>query len=47
MPAGTITIASVLKNGGYNTACIGKWGLGYPGSVSTPDKMGFDFLLWL
>jgi arylsulfatase len=43
MPAGTITIASVLKNGGYNTACIGKWGLGYPGSVSTPDKMGFDF----
>jgi len=43
MPSGTVTIASVLKNAGYATACIGKWGLGYPGSVSTPDKVGFDF----
>lgn len=43
MPEGTVTVASRLKIAGYTTACIGKWGLGYPGSVSTPDKMGFDF----
>lgn len=43
MPAGTVTIATVLKNAGYATACIGKWGLGYPGSESTPEKVGFDF----
>ncbi len=40
---GTITIPKLLKDGGYKTACIGKWGLGYPGSVSTPNKVGFDF----
>ena len=32
-----------MKQAGYTTACIGKWGLGYPGSASTPNKMGFDF----
>lgn len=43
MKEGTITIPAVLQREGYKTACIGKWGLGYPGSVSTPNKMGFDF----
>ena len=43
LPAGTFTLASMLKEAGYSTACIGKWGLGYPGSESTPNKMGFDF----
>ncbi len=43
LPAGTITFPSVLQKGGYKTACIGKWGLGYPGSEGTPNKMGFDF----
>lgn len=43
LPAGTITIPSVLKQAGYTTGCIGKWGLGYPGSEGTPNKMGFDF----
>ena len=43
LPAGTFTLASMLKEAGYSTACIGKWGLGYPGSDSTPNKMGFDF----
>lgn len=32
-----------LKEAGYVTGCVGKWGLGYPGSVSMPNKMGFDF----
>lgn len=43
MPLGTITIATTLQASGYATACFGKWGLGYPGSLSTPNKMGFDF----
>ncbi|MFV0580527.1 MAG: arylsulfatase [Parabacteroides gordonii] len=41
--AGTVTIPSLLKDAGYTTGCIGKWGLGYPGSEGTPNKMGFDF----
>lgn len=40
---GTSTIASLLKQTGYETGCIGTWCLGYPGSTSTPLKMGFDF----
>lgn len=43
MPASTITLAQQLKSAGYTTACIGKWGLGSPGSVSEPNAMGFDF----
>ncbi len=43
VPAGTIMIPRKLKEAGYTTACIGKWGLGFPGSASTPNKMGFDF----
>ncbi|RHU25308.1 MULTISPECIES: arylsulfatase [Parabacteroides] len=43
VPANTIMIPRKLKEAGYATACIGKWGLGWPGSESTPNKMGFDF----
>lgn len=43
MSEGTQTIAHVFQNAGYKTACIGKWGLGAPGSVSEPNKMGFDY----
>lgn len=43
VPANTIMIPRKLKEAGYTTACVGKWGLGYPGSASTPNKMGFDF----
>lgn len=42
MPAGTFTVAGMLHNAGYATGCFGKWGLGYPGSVSDPTKVGFD-----
>lgn len=43
IPASSFTIPQMFKQKGYATACIGKWGLGYPESESTPNKMGFDF----
>jgi arylsulfatase A-like enzyme len=43
MPVDTFTVAHLMHNAGYATGLIGKWGLGYPGSTSTPDKMGFDY----
>ena len=43
MPADTFTVAHLMKKAGYVTGTIGKWGLGKPDSVSTPDKMGFDY----
>lgn len=36
------TITHLFKEAGYNTGLFGKWGLGYEGSVATPNKMGFD-----
>ena len=39
----TFTIASMLRQSGYKTACIGKWGLGGPGSTGIPGNQGFDF----
>ena len=40
---GTPTIASMMREAGYSTAMIGKWGLGGPGSGSAPNDMGFDY----
>ncbi|MBR4120110.1 MAG: arylsulfatase [Bacteroidales bacterium] len=42
MQEGTYTVASLMKDEGYTTGIFGKWGLGYPRSVSTPNAMGFD-----
>jgi arylsulfatase A-like enzyme len=42
LPAGTPTVASILKDAGYATACIGKWGLGMFDSTGSPLKNGFD-----
>jgi len=42
IPADSQTIAKLLKRAGYATACIGKWGLGYPGSEGDPNNQGFD-----
>lgn len=36
------TVAEVLQDVGYATACIGKWGLGGPGSEGHPRNQGFD-----
>ncbi len=40
---GTATIGTILKNSGYTTGAIGKWGLGGPGSTGEPNRQGFDF----
>lgn len=42
MPADTFTAAHLFRQAGYATGIFGKWGLGYPGSVSDPLNMGFD-----
>ena len=42
MPADTVTVAHLMQKAGYRTGLFGKWGLGAPGSVSEPLKMGFD-----
>ena len=40
---GTFTLAHMLRDAGYATAAIGKWGLGGPGSVGEPNNHGFDY----
>ena len=42
MPADTVTMAHLFQKAGYATGLFGKWGLGAPGSVSEPLRMGFD-----
>ncbi|MGD0089496.1 MAG: arylsulfatase [Planctomycetota bacterium] len=42
LPAGTVTLARLLKQLGYATAAVGKWGLGPVGSEGDPLKQGFD-----
>ncbi|WP_152052131.1 arylsulfatase [Tautonia marina] len=37
-----VTVAEALKAAGYQTALIGKWGLGEPDSTGVPNKQGFD-----
>ena len=36
------TFPKLLHDAGYQTAMIGKWGVGGPATESTPNKMGFD-----
>ncbi|OUW16837.1 MAG: N-acetylgalactosamine-6-sulfatase [Opitutales bacterium TMED158] len=38
-----VTVAELLKEAGYATGQIGKWGLGGEGTTGTPNKKGFDF----
>ncbi len=42
LPAGTKTIGHVFQENDYVTACMGKWGLGGPGTAGEPDRQGFD-----
>lgn len=43
LPANTVTVAGILKQAGYRTALVGKWGLGPPGSTGIPNRQGFDY----
>ena len=38
-----VTVGMALRDAGYRTAVIGKWGLGGPGSAGQPDKKGFEY----
>jgi len=42
LSAESVTVARVLKDAGYKTACIGKWGLGMNGTTGDPNRHGFD-----
>ena len=40
---GAYTMAKMLKERGYATALVGKWGMGVTGTTGTPLKQGFDY----
>jgi arylsulfatase A-like enzyme len=42
LPAQDITVAERLKDAGYATGLIGKWGLGEPDTEGIPNRQGFD-----
>ena len=42
LPEGYLTVPQLLKEAGYATACVGKWGLGMFGSTGDPLVRGFD-----
>jgi len=42
IPAGTTTVAEVLREAGYATGAFGKWGLGGPDTEGVPNRQGFD-----
>ncbi|PHN07936.1 arylsulfatase [Flavilitoribacter nigricans] len=43
LSAGTYTIAKLMKEAGYTTGMIGKWGLGNPNTSGNPLRHGWDF----
>ncbi len=40
---GTYTLGSLMKDAGYRTGLVGKWGLGAPHTESIPNNLGFDY----
>jgi arylsulfatase A-like enzyme len=43
LPDSIPTIGNILQQAGYQTAIIGKWGLGGPMTDGIPNNRGFDF----
>ena len=43
IPDTDLTVPRLLKDAGYQTACIGKYGLGMPLAPDDPKKKGFDY----
>lgn len=37
------TVAELLKQAGYATGIVGKWGLGEPATTGIPNRKGFDY----
>lgn len=37
-----VTVAELLRQAGYTTGIIGKWGLGEPDTTGIPNRKGFD-----
>ena len=42
LPDDVVTLAELLKEQGYATSCVGKWGLGGPDTEGAPERQGFD-----
>jgi len=38
-----VTIAETLKDAGFATGCVGKWGVGHPPPLDDPQRNGFDY----
>lgn len=43
LQAEDVTVAKVLKDAGYSTGIIGKWGLGETENTGAPNRQGFDY----
>lgn len=43
LAAAEVTLAELLKERGYATGAVGKWGLGMVGTEGDPNRQGFDF----
>ena len=43
LPDTDLNVARLLKDAGYHTACIGKYGLGSPAPLDDPKAKGFDY----
>jgi arylsulfatase A-like enzyme len=42
LPADTVTVGKILKGAGYNTAVMGKWGMGMFDTTGSPFRNGMD-----
>ncbi len=42
LPEKTLTVAELLRQQGYATACMGKWGMGMFDTTGSPIKKGFN-----
>jgi arylsulfatase A len=42
LPEGTFTVAKLLKDAGYDTCCVGKWGMGMFDTTGSPFNVGID-----